>query len=160
MDREMPRISTSAHTHAAYSMGDVGTANVPLSLMGVNFPALGRIPSDDENAALLRRQINQQKRKEEVPMSQARVVKVYVADPNENLPLEKRVLYTGEEKLTDLTDQELFFEIPMQDLLAKHNAFRKGVLDRKQGDKFGRDIYLDPVKIRDLRMVVVTVATF
>lgn len=93
-------------------------------------------------------------------MSGMRVVKVYIADPNENLPLDKRVLYTGSEKLTDLEDNELFFEIPIQELLAKHNEYRATVADKRQTEKFGREIKLEPVRIRDLRMVVVDVATF
>ena len=40
-----------------------------------------------------------------------RLVKVIIIDPNENVPLEDAVLYMGEEVLTDLTDQELFFEL-------------------------------------------------
>lgn len=97
---------------------------------------------------------------EKIMMTAARIIKVFIADPNENLPLEKRVLYTGEEKLTDLTDQELFFEVPIQDLLAKHNEVRVKTVDKKQADKFGRDIMLEVAKIRDLKMVAVTVATF
>lgn len=96
----------------------------------------------------------------EQPMSTARIVKVYIADPNEDLPLEKRILYSSEEKFTDLTDQELFFEAPINELLARHNEFRKTVIDKKQAEKFGRDIFLEPVRIRDLKMVVVQVAQF
>jgi hypothetical protein len=90
----------------------------------------------------------------------ARIVKVFIADPNENLPLEKRVLYTGDEKLTDLTDQELFFDVPIADILAKHNEVRKTTVDKKQAEKFGRDIFLEPARIRDLKMVVVDIAQF
>lgn len=90
----------------------------------------------------------------------ARIVKVFIADSNENLPLEKRVIYSGEEKLTDLTDQELFFEVPIADLLAKHNEVRAATVDKKQAEKFGRDIFLEPARIRDLKMVVVNVAAF
>lgn len=90
----------------------------------------------------------------------ARIVKLFIADPNENLPLEKRVLYTGDEKLTDLTDQELFFEVPIAEILAKHNDVRKATVDKKQAEKFGRDIFLEPARIRDLKMVVVDVAQF
>jgi hypothetical protein len=93
-------------------------------------------------------------------MSNARIVKVFIADPNENLPLEKRVLYKGDEMLTDLTDQELFYEVPIAELLAKHNDYRKTVVDKKQAEKFGRDIFMEPARIRDLRMVVVDVAKF
>lgn len=90
----------------------------------------------------------------------ARIVKVFIADSNDNLPLDKRVLHTGAEQLTDLTDQELFFEVPIAELLAKHNAVRAATVDKKQAEKFGRDIFLEPARIRDLKMVVVTVASF
>lgn len=96
----------------------------------------------------------------ESTMSAARIVKVFIADPNENLPLDKRVLYSGDERLTDLTDQELFFDVPIADLLAKHNEVRKATVDKAQAEKFGRDIFLEPARIRDLKMVVVTVAQF
>jgi len=98
--------------------------------------------------------------KEPSPVSTARIVKVFIADSNDNLPLDKRVLYSGEEKLTDLTDQELFFEVPIADILAKHNEVRAKTVDKKQAEKFGRDIYLEPARIRDLKMVVVNVAQF
>lgn len=97
---------------------------------------------------------------QEITMSAARIVKVFIADPNENIPLERRVIYTGDEKLTDLTDQELFFEVSIADLLTKHNIERIKVIDKTQASKFGRDIFLEAAKIRDLKMVVVTVATF
>ena len=90
----------------------------------------------------------------------ARIVKVFMADPDENIVLDKRILYTGDEKLTDSTDQELFFEIPIADLLTKHNALRCVTLDRKATAKTGKDVFLEPIRIRDLRMVVVTVAQF
>lgn len=96
----------------------------------------------------------------EITVSTARIVKVFIADPNENLPLDKRVLYSGEEKLTDLTDQEMFYEVPINEILAKHNEVRKVTVDKKQAEKFGRDIFLEPARIRDLKMVVVTVAQF
>jgi hypothetical protein len=103
---------------------------------------------------------NQLLNQEQQSVSNARIVKVFIADPNDNLPLAKRVLYKGEEMLTDLTDQELFYEVPIAEMLAKHNEYRKSVVDKKQAEKFGRDIFLEPARIRDLRMVVVDVAKF
>lgn len=92
--------------------------------------------------------------------NQMRVVKVYIADDDDNLKLEQRLLYTGDEKLTDFTDQELFFEVPINDILKKHNDVRAKTVDKKASDKFGREIFLEPVRIRDLKMVVVEVAVF
>lgn len=95
-----------------------------------------------------------------MPSTTRRIVQVFIADPNENVPLEKSVLYRGEQKLTDATDTELFFEVPITDLLTKHNAVRVTLPDKEASRKAGKDILLEAVKIRDLKMVVVTVAQF
>ena len=86
-----------------------------------------------------------------------RLVKVIIVDPDENLPLDHCLLYSGEEKLTDATEQELFFEIDIRDLLAKHNERRIKIVDKKVKE---RTEHLEPAKIRDLKMVVVNVASF
>lgn len=90
-------------------------------------------------------------------MSARRLVQVFIADPNENIPLEQSLLYSGEQKLTDATDQELFFEIDIKTILAAHNEKRVKIVDKKIKE---RTEYLEPAKIRDLKMVVVNVASF
>lgn len=86
-----------------------------------------------------------------------RVVQVYIADPNENIPLEDSLIYQGSQKLTDSTDQELFYEIDIKNLLDAYNVKRVKIVDKKVKE---RTQYLEPVKIRELKMVVVTVASF
>lgn len=95
--------------------------------------------------------------KEEDMTDQRRLVKVLIVDPEEEIPLDRCLLYNGEEHLTDLTDEELFFEIPVKELLDKHNEYRETVEKDTNRDKVE---FLKPVRIRDLRMVVVTVAAF
>jgi hypothetical protein len=90
----------------------------------------------------------------------ARIVKVYIADPDAALDLQKRVLHSGEEQLTDLTDQELYYDIAVGDLLKAHNGLRIVTLDKKATAKAGKDIFLEPIRIRDLKMIVVTIAEF
>lgn len=90
-------------------------------------------------------------------MTSRRLVQVFISDPNENVPLSNSLLYSGEQKLTDATDQELFFEIDIKSILEKHNAERVKMVDKKVKE---RTEYLEPAKIRDLKMVVVTVAQF
>lgn len=92
--------------------------------------------------------------------SSRRIVKVFIADTNENVPLERCLLYTGTEKFTDATDTELFFEVPITDLLATHNKDRITWQDKEASKRAGKEVLLDPVKIRDLKMVVVTIAQF
>ena len=86
-----------------------------------------------------------------------RIVKVFIADIDDNVPLEKSVIYSGEEKLTDLTDQELFFEVDIKSVLDKHNEYRKTLVNKKVKE---RTELLEPAKIRDLKMVVVNIASF
>ena len=86
-----------------------------------------------------------------------RLVQVFIADPNENVPLKQCLLYSGEQQVTDLTDQELFFEIDLKVILEKHNAERVKMLDRSIKE---RSEYLEPARIRDLKMTVVTIAQF
>jgi hypothetical protein len=91
---------------------------------------------------------------------QKRIVQVFVCDPNENVPLEKALLYKGDQKLTDATDQELYFEIPLQQILSDYNKERVKYSDKELSKKSGKDIFLEPVKIRDLKMVICNVAQF
>jgi hypothetical protein len=86
-----------------------------------------------------------------------RVVQVFIADTDENLELDDRLLYRGDQKLTDLTDQELFFEIDIKTIIDKHNAKRTTTLNKKVKERVE---YLEPVRIRELKMTVVDIAKF
>jgi hypothetical protein len=88
-------------------------------------------------------------------MPARRVVQVFIADPNENISLDDCLLFKGIEKVTDATDQELFFELDIKALLEIHNEKRVTIVDKKVKD---RTEFLEPAKVRDLKMVVVTVA--
>ena len=90
-------------------------------------------------------------------MPTRRIVQVYIADTDKKMPLDKSILFTGKQHLTDSTDDELFFELPIKDLLDKHNVKREKTLDKKAKKE---DTYLEPIRIRDLTMTVVTVAEF
>lgn len=86
-----------------------------------------------------------------------RIVKVFIVDPNAQVPISDCMIYSSEEKLTDLTDQELFFELDMKGLLEQHNAKRVKIVNKTVKD---RTEYLEPIKIRELKMLVTTVASF
>lgn len=89
-----------------------------------------------------------------------RIVQVFIADTNENVPLDESILYKGDPKLTDLIDNELFFEVGISATLTAHNLKRVKWLDKEATKRAGKDVFLDPAKIRDLKMVVVTIASF
>lgn len=89
-----------------------------------------------------------------------RIVAVFIIDGDENLPLDKAIIHEGEEKLTDATDQELFFEVNINELLTAHNAERQKIINKKESVKKEKDVYLEPIRIRDLKMVVNTILEF
>jgi hypothetical protein len=89
-----------------------------------------------------------------------RIVQVYICDTNENIPLEKSLIYKGEQKLTELDDQELYYEIDVKFVLDKHNAERIKIIDKKLSRTSGRDVFLDVAKVRDLKFLVTTLAEF
>jgi hypothetical protein len=111
-------------------------------MSNINHPLLGQMTPTQQQ--------------EKQTMSNTRIARVIIADTNESLPLDKRILYMGEEKLTDLTDNELFFELPMADLLVEHNKVRTATKDKASKD----GEMLPAARIRDLRMVVVDIAKF
>ncbi len=86
-----------------------------------------------------------------------RLVQVFMLDPDENVPLDQALLYQSEQKLTDATDQELFYEIDIKTVLEKHNALRATLINKSVKE---RTEQLEPARIRDLRMTVVTIASF
>ncbi len=103
---------------------------------------------------------NQQAQEIMANNSTRRIVQVFIADPDINVPLDAALLYKSEPKFTDATDQELYFEVPIVTLLEAHNSKRKTWLDKDASRKAGKDVLLDPAKIRDLKMVVVNIAQF
>jgi hypothetical protein len=163
---EIPHITKSAYLATAYAGPTIGAAipnQVPKqNIDPFDFDELQRriqghpSPMTKAYTAIVKADAQLQKEKGMA----IRIVKVYIADPSEDLPLNKRVLHTGEEKLTDLTDQELFFELNIGEILKTHNEVRATTLDKKASTRTGKDVYLEPIRIRDLKMVVVDVATF
>jgi len=106
---------------------------------------------------------NKPEEKKETKMSEKvgrRIVKVFIVDPSADVPLDKAIIYQGEEGLTDSTDQELFFEVDIKALLQSHNADRVKYLDKKATKAAGKDVFLEEARIRDLIMMVTEIARF
>lgn len=95
--------------------------------------------------------------KEDEPMSDRRLVRVLVVDPHEDVPTDSALLYDSKEVFTDKTDQELYFDVPMAKLLKEHNEKRTKVVDKSVKD---RTEHLEPARIRDLKLLVITLAEF
>lgn len=115
-----------------------------------------RIGVEDHLIDAMHKQVKQQKEVKVMEVAR-RVVQIYIADPNRNVPLEDCLLYKGEPFLTDLNDTELFYELDIKAILTTYNEKRVKMVDKTVKD---RTEYLEPAKVRDLRMVVVKVAEF
>ena len=171
MSGDFPSISAS--TYASQTYGGLGaqdaTGSTFFNLTGGSVGALGAIGA--ARAEPIAKQLVRGRRLPVHPATDnteeagtimaitpaRRLVQVFIADPNENVPLEQSLLYRGEQKLTDATDQELYFEIDIKDILAKHNEARVKMVDKAVKE---RTEYLEPARVRDLKMVVTTIATF
>lgn len=156
MNQNVPSISSSSYASTAYNGDSMALGQIKNGLNNAVFgnQAAGQLGVDLQQANRAN-QANQFQKGN--PMAARRLVQVVIVDPNENISLEDCLLFKGEEKLTDATDQELFFELDIKDILEKHNSKRTKVIDKKVKD---RTEYLEPAKIRDLKMVVVNVAAF
>lgn len=114
------------------------------------------------NGAALQKQIQNyqeaQKPKKEITVVGRRIVQVIIADSDPKLPMENAILYRGQDEVTDSTDDEIFMELGVKAMLDKHNATRIKVLDKAASKKTEKDVFLEPVRIRDLKMVIVKVA--
>lgn len=167
---ETPSISGSAHTHSVYGLGAQGIGAQNCGML--NGQQMGMLQGQANIGAqitgyqgsmadLLRLQqrhsVSPIATSQEDTMVTRRLVQVFIADPDENVPLEQSLLYSGDQKLTDATDQELFFEIDIKSILDKHNSSRVKIINKKVKE---RTEHLEPEKIRDLKMVVVNVASF
>lgn len=170
---DTPTVTASNRVSNAYSCDNVGASNVTTGWgnAGAIGTALETLESIEKklnrlnpvHAAAQAMAFNPQPQpKAETPImtSQRRIVQVFIADTNDNVPLDDSVLYQGKEKLTDLNDMELYFEVPMQEILKAHNEKRVKWLDKEATKRSGKDVFLEAVKIRDLKMAVVVVATF
>lgn len=90
-----------------------------------------------------------------------RVCRVFLVDCDERIPVDKRIIYRTDELITESDDRELFFDIPVKDLLAKHNDYRKTVeWEEKTADGTKTRTGLKEIRIRDLIMSVTTIAEF
>lgn len=169
MNRETPTITSSSYSSTAYlgasaqggGGGGNGIGNVPAGFAGggtrrISVNSFNTLAGDYLTGTVAGQVVNNTEDEEMT----IRVVRVFIIDPNESLALENRVLVKGNEKLTDLTDQELFFELPIGEILTKHNELRAKTMDKVQTNKMGKEIFLEPVRIRDLKMSVVNVAQF
>ena len=165
---DMPTIGTSTYAQQVFNLNQLGGQAMGVGQLGGQGQVFGQainnldaLRGNGFRSAHLQRKASAEELQEiaklmEVPVSK-RLVRVFISDPNPNLSLDDCLLYRGSEHLTDSTDQELYFELNIKELLDKHNAKRVKVVDKSIKD---RTEYLEPVKIRDLRMVVVEIATF
>lgn len=166
MTTELPQMSAHAHSHSLYDASHlqvpVATSTVSLyePMLATPAPEIHRQPHMTEEE--LRRRVQQaqqaaMKGPQEMPQPTLRLVQIFIADTDPMVPLAERLLHQTAPTVTDLTDQELFYDLPIRDILDAHNAKRVKLYDKRVKD---RTQMLEPLRIRDLKMNVVTIALF
>jgi hypothetical protein len=83
--------------------------------------------------------------KKEVPGR--RLVQIIIVDPTPECPMEDTVLHLGQMQVTDRTDEELYLELGIKEMLDRHNE-KRGEHDLK------------PIRIHHLLRHVLTVLRF
>lgn len=88
-----------------------------------------------------------------------RVVQIYVADLDQNLPLDKRLIWQSEPIFTDLTDNDLWFDmaVVITEKLGEHNKYRLTVRNKSIKD---REQMLEEIRPRDLSVNFTNLAQF
>ncbi len=154
---EMPTVMNCSLTSNAYNFEPL-TGGITASPPILEYRTTAQL---EELQRQMRYADSKTKIKKEKDMSdKRRIVKVYIVDPDPNLPIEQALIHQSEEKFTELTDQELFFGLNINPLLEKHNDQRRKTVNKNATARGDKEIFLEPVRIRDLKMVVVDVATF
>ena len=163
LQSEMPTIGASSYGSTAYGLNGLGSS---ANFVGITQNATNLSVARRYDPFAVKEYANkqpqpvaaqQEETEDMADSSKRRLVQVLIVDPDERVPLDDCLLYRGEPKMTEATDQELFFEVDIKNLLAAHNERRVKVVDKKVKE---RQEYLEPAKIRELKMVVVTIAAF
>lgn len=174
MHENLPRFTASSYTTNTSNLGQlIGSGSILGGSITLGGTADRRITVGDgwsENAIAHYKQAYQHfNQPQEAQMSKPvvdvtsklRIVRVFLVDPDNRVPVGKRVLYRSDELTTDATDQELYFDIPVNDLLKAHNAERADVeWEEKTSEGTKTRKGLKEVRIRDLVMSVTTIAQF
>lgn len=171
----MPRMTTGTAYGETYpvgiwrSDGTVKQRNVSLRNPRDDLLALARVNANAEYAqatakAKAKAKANLQHNTEEKDnnvMASLRIVRVFLVDPDERLDVSKRVLHASEEKTTDETDEELFYQLSVPALLTDHNKLRaEQEWEEDTDDGVKKHKGLKEARIRDLEMRVVVIAEF
>lgn len=89
-----------------------------------------------------------------------RLVEIIAVDRDVNVPFDKAVIFQGERRITDLSDHELMFEAKLDEALATYNQYRVTVRDEDRSATARSDVYLKPLRLKDLRAIVITHAAW
>lgn len=173
MNQELPTINQFSNVSNTYALGDFGAGLTTSGAFGVGHISYS---PDFENrrkqvedykyldAVLAKRKepesILTQAFKEAIKnVAKARVIQVFIADNDCNIEVAKRLLYKGEQLFTDLSDQDLFYDIEIKALITKHNEYRATVLNESKSTATEK-VFLKPIKVSELSMVVAVLAEF
>jgi len=91
--------------------------------------------------------------------SRKRLVRVFIVDPNQSVPIERSVLYDGKEFWTDLDDQDLILQIDLPNLLKTHNVYRTTLPDLYAQRTAGATCNLEAATVMDIKTGIMTLCS-
>lgn len=163
---DMPTMNTLNYAHSTYQ----GVAGRGLQAAS----AVARTWSGDETRdhwakkvevhqqlSALAQTLTEEKGQKVATKPTRRLIRLLVVDPHPSVPLDQCVLYQSDEKMTDLSDQDLFYEIASELMpkLKAHNEKRVTWNERAKADN-EKAVKLEPARISDLTMTTVVIASF
>lgn len=169
---ETPAIYGHTHTHSLYDGGGMemihsGNAGMASQAQAGGFVSSGSTavnplrPHQMLGGEVLRQAGPPLKAKPIVQKKEKdmrRYVQIFLADPDPRVPIDKCLIHSTEPKMTELDDNELFFDVDVRRLVDHYNeTVRTKVIDKTVKD---REVFLEPARIRDLAMNVTTIAKF
>lgn len=157
LSSELPDMATAHYVSNTYAGDYLGSNNVARQAWGDTLKRKSLVMPTAGAAPPLLDAIDKLTKGQILTVTPRRLVQIYIADTNISVPLKEALVYSGNAIFTDLTDQELFWEIDVKAVLAKHNEARVTFRDKSIKDK---DTKLEPARVRDLKMTVVEIATF
>lgn len=163
---DMPTMNTLAYAHSTYQ-GSLQRGLQAASAVARKWdrgPVTGYLATEsnfEQQLSALAKTLTDEKGQKMAAKPTRRLIRLLVVDPHPSVPLDQCVLYQSDEKMTDLSDQDLFYEIASELMpkLKAHNEKRVTWNERAKADN-EKAVKLEPARISDLTMTTVVIASF
>lgn len=116
----------------------------------------GKIEGYSEESSIISKKSTGEK--DMATLNNRRTVVVELIDPDKGLPVEDSLVLRTKSLVTEDTDEvtirEVLMKFPVAQQLAKHNEKRATIVNEEILNRTGNEVFLRPVKLKDLQWVV------